>query len=66
MDLAVCVTCVGENNTSEHHLDVFSVDKAFIHHLMATHPSHPIGMMVILATPVKAIQNSASYPLNSW
>ena len=32
---------------------VFSVDTAFAHHLVATCPP-PIGVLVILATPVKS------------
>ena len=38
------------------HLAVFSLDIAFTHHFMATHlppPSHPIGVLVVLAVPLK-------------
>ena len=39
---------------------------------LPTHPSssHPVGVLLILATPVKKLSkmagNSASYSLNSW
>ena len=42
----------------------------FGHHFMATHlPSQPIGVLVVLVTPVKVSIKpgySASYSLNSW
>ena len=56
MDLAACMTCGGENDTNGSHLAVFSEDIAFAHHLVAFHPppsSHPIGVLVVLAMPVK-------------
>ena len=39
-----------------HHLAGFSQDVAFARHFMATRPpppSHPIGVLLVLATPVK-------------
>ena len=70
MDLAACMLCGGENGTNGCHLAVFSVDIAFSRHFVATHlPSHPIGVLLVLATPTrlsKMTDNSASYSLNSW
>ena len=47
--------CEGENCASGYHLAVLSVDAAFDYHFMATHPlpSYPIGVLVVLAIPVK-------------
>ena len=42
------MTCGGENGTNGNHFPVFSEDVAF-----AQLPSHPIGVLVVLATPVK-------------
>ena len=56
MDLAAYVTRGGENGTSGCHLAVFSKDIAFTCHLVAPRlppPSHPIGVLVVLAAPVK-------------
>ena len=50
------MTCGGENGTDGNHFPVFSEDVAFAQHFMATHPpllSHPIGVLVVLAMPVK-------------
>ena len=56
MDLAACVICGGTNGTDGHHLAVYSVDVTFGCHFVATHlPSHPIGVLVVLATPVKGV-----------
>ena len=60
MDLAaLCDTvCGGENGTNGCHLAGFSKDVAFVCHFMATHPPpsfHPIGLLLILAKPVKPI-----------
>ena len=51
MDLAaLCDIYDGENGTNGCHLAVFSVDVAFAHHFEATLlPSHPIGVLVVLA-----------------
>ena len=45
----ICVTHGGKNGTSRSHLTVFSEDVAF-----ASHSSHPIGVLVVLAMPVKS------------
>ena len=47
--------CGGENCASGCHLAVLSIDAAFNYHYMAAHPlpSHPIGVLVVLAIPVK-------------
>ena len=62
--------CGGENGTNGCHLAGFSEDVAFARHFVATHqppPSHPIGMLLILATPVqKLVGYSASCSPNSW
>ena len=57
IDLAAfCVICGGENGTDGHYLAVFSVDVTFGHHFAVTHlPYHPIGVLVVLATPVTTI-----------
>ena len=50
------MTCGGENGTNGSSLAAFSKDIAFARHLMAPYPpppSHPIGVLVVLATPVK-------------
>ena len=50
------MTCGGENGTNGSHFRVFSEDVAFAHHFVATRlppPSHPIGVLVVLAMPVK-------------
>ena len=53
-------------------LAVFSEDIAFACHIVAPYPpppSHPIGVLVVLAPPVKKLSkmvgNSASYPVYS-
>ena len=52
MDLAIlCVICGGANDTIGCHLVVFREDVAFSRHFMAT---HPVGVLVILTTPVKS------------
>ena len=56
MDLAALCDCGGENGTNGCHLGGFSVDVAFACHFVATRlppPSHPIGVLLVLATPVK-------------
>ena len=57
--------CGGENDTNGCHLAGFSEDVAF-----AAFPSHPAGVVLILATPVKKLSkmvgNSASYSHNGW
>ena len=50
---------------------VFGEDVAFVRHFVATRPlTHPAGVLLILATPVKKLSkmagNSASYSTNSW
>ena len=48
--------CGGENGTNGCHLAGFSEDVAFAHHFVATRlppPSHPVGVLVVLAMPVK-------------
>ena len=50
------MTCGGENATNGSHLAVFSEDIAFACHFVApcpSPPSHPIGVLVVLAMPVK-------------
>ena len=50
------MTCGGENDTNGSHLPVCSEDVAFACHFVAPicpPPSHPIGVLVVLATPVK-------------
>ena len=42
--------CGGENDTNGCHLAGFSEDVAFARHFVA---SHPVGVLLILATPVK-------------
>ena len=49
------------------------VKVAFARNFVGTHPpspSHPTGVLLILATPVKKLskmaRNSASYSTNSW
>ena len=42
--------CESENGTNGCHLADFSVDVSFAHHFEATPPpSHPIGVLVVLA-----------------
>ena len=48
-------TCGGENGTNGSHFPVFSEDVVFARHFMALRPpppSHPIGVLVVLAMPV--------------
>ena len=48
--------CGGENGTNGYHLAVISKYITFNHHIMATHlppPSHPVGVLVVLAMSVK-------------
>ena len=65
------MTCGGENGTNGSLLAVFSEDVAFAHHFVAPNmppPSHPIGMLVLLATSVKISKmagNPARYPVYS-
>ena len=73
MDLAACAICGGENGTNGCHLAGFSEDVTFACHFVATcqpPPSHPIGVLLVLAMPVKKLSemmgNSASYSANSW
>ena len=52
----LCVTCGGENGTNGSHLAAFSEDVAFAHHFVAPRLpplSHPIGVLVVLAMPMK-------------
>ena len=69
MNLAMdCVICRSENGTNGCHLVLFSVDVAFTLHLVAPHHpllSNPIGVLIVLAMPVKVAQLS-TYPFNSW
>ena len=61
----------GENDTNECHFASFSEDIAFARHFVSTRlshtltPSHPIGVLLVLAMPVKKLskmaENSASY-----
>ena len=56
MDLAALCDKWRENGTNGSHLAVFSEDVAFACHFVAPRPpppSHPIGVLVVLATPVK-------------
>ena len=46
--------CGGENVTNGSYYPVFSKDIAFVHHFMAPCPPHPLGVLVVLATPVKS------------
>ena len=73
MDLAACVICGGENSTDGCHLAGFSEDVAFANHFVATcppPPSYPIGVLPVLATPVKKLskmaENLANYSSSSW
>ena len=54
-----CVISGGKNGTNGCHLAGFSKDIAFAHHFVATHlpPTLPpyIGVLLVLATPIKAI-----------
>ena len=48
--------CGGENGPNGCHLAGFSEDGAFARHFVATRPpppSHPVGVLLILAMPVK-------------
>ena len=45
-------------DTNGCHLAVFSEDVGFAHHIVATHlppPFHPVGVVMVLAMPVKTI-----------
>ena len=58
MDLAtLCdIYCGGENSTNGCHLAGFSKDVALACHFVATRPpppSHPIQVLLVLATPVQ-------------
>ena len=65
--------CGGENGTSGCHLTVFTVNVAFAHHFVATHPSTTLppyksasGIGYTSKTTVfKVVSNSASYLLNT-
>ena len=66
------MTCGGENGTNGSHFPVPSEDVAFARHFVATRPappSHPVGVLLLLATPVKKLSkmvgNPASYPVYS-
>ena len=64
------MTCGGENGTNGSDFPVFSEDVAFAYHFVATCPlSHPVGVLLLLTTPVKKLSkmagNPASYPVNS-
>ena len=51
-----CVICGGENDTNGCHLAGFSADVAFARHFVATRPPcQSVGVLLILATPVKTI-----------
>ena len=39
IDLAVCVTCGGENGTNGSHIPDFSEDVGFAHNFVVTHPA---------------------------
>ena len=48
--------CGAENGTNGCHLAIFSVDVAFAHYFVAPTtppPSTPVGVLVVLAMPVK-------------
>ena len=50
------MTCGGENGPNGSHFPVFSEDIVIAHHFVATHPpipSHHIGVLVVLAMPIK-------------
>ena len=71
MDLTALCDMWSENDTNGCHLAGFSQDVAFARRFVASHPpSHPAGVLLILATPVKKLSklvgNSASYSPNSW
>ena len=54
----LCVICGGENGPNRCHLAGFSEDGAFVRHFVATcppPPSHPVWVLLVLATPVKTI-----------
>ena len=54
--LATFVMCESGIDTGGCHLAVFSEDVAFARHFVATcppPPSYPIGVLVVLTTPVK-------------
>ena len=57
MSLAVdLATLCGENGTNGCHLAGFNEDIVFACHFMATCPplpSHPVGVVLVVATPVK-------------
>ena len=62
--------CGGENDTNGCHLAGFGEDVAFARHFVAIHPPyHPVGMLLVLAMPVKKLSkmagNLASYSPNS-
>ena len=63
MDLAALWICGGKNCTNGCHLTGFSEDIDFACHFVA--PSHPVGVLVVLAIPVKKLSemagNLASY-----
>ena len=53
---ALCDIYRGRNGTNGCHLTAFSLNVAFAHHFVVTHPpppSHPIEVLVVLAIPVK-------------
>ena len=45
--------CGGEIGTNVCHLAALNVGVASVHHFVSTRPPHPIGVLVVLATPVK-------------
>ena len=72
MSLAIvllCVTCGGENGTNGSHFPVLNEDVAFVHHFVATRPpppSHPVVVLLVLATPVKNLSKMVGIQLRSY
>ena len=61
------MTCGGENDTNGSHFPVFSEDVAFARRFVATYlppPSHPIGVLVVLATPEQKLSKMAGNPVS--
>ena len=48
-----------DTQTNGSHFPVYSEEVAFAHHFVGTHllpPSHPIGLLMVLAMPVKYLK----------
>ena len=54
---ALCDLCGCQNGTNGCHLAVYSEDVTFACHFVGTHllPCHSVGVLVVLATPVKEL-----------